>query len=185
MIKLVSISAWPRWMLLVLSAPLMLATLVSAAPTSSSTPDPRAVTIRRGLERVGLRVVSVEFGIVPGTGPVWLAATKGNYGRPSWRRVNDQAFVMWNVMFIALKKGTTPETYLTTAQDWAGYRLFLSSPLRDFAALSAAANKSEAEKSKAMDAFTKVMSLTFRVFDLKQQRLVDPLAFVNQHFVSE
>ncbi len=179
-----SISAHSRRMLLMLSLVVMLAPLASAAPTPSNTPDPRVLTIRRALESVGLKVVSVEFGVVSGT-PVWLVATESTYRRPSWKVVIDQSFVMWSVMFGVLEKGTLPETFLTTAQDWTGYRLFLSARLREYAAWAGAAKKSEKEKQKASEAFAKAYSLTFRVFDLKQQRFLDPLAFVKEHFVSE
>lgn len=171
--------------LIALIVAVLLTSAVSAAPAPapSGTPNARVQAIERGLRQVGLQVVGVEQGASPTLGSFWVATTKATYRKPSWKQVNDQAFAIWNVMYIVLRQGTPPETRLAAAEDWDRYRLYLWTRLGDFAQLSAAGQKTQEEQANAMATFAK--TILFRVFDLKTLRFVDEVEFVKQNFAQD
>ncbi|MGQ0571086.1 MAG: hypothetical protein ACT4P5_16415 [Armatimonadota bacterium] len=158
------------------------ALLVGAGAARAAPADPRPGQIKALLENQGLKVILVDFAPAKGASPpVWAAGTAATYQDPSWDKVTDQALTVWNSMYVVLRK-EDPKNVLVSTQDWRTYRLFVSTSLGTIVAFDAGvrAAKTDAERGKVMQGLYK--NVTLRVFDLRQQKLIDTSEFAKSHF---
>jgi hypothetical protein len=152
-------------------------------PQPAPPSDPRAAQIRSGLEQRGLRVLQVGF--LPAKDnalPRWYAETAGNYPRPAYGPVGEQALMTWAVMYNVVGQDP-PQTVLIGDQSWSKYSFLFAVQIGTFRQFADAFQRATTDAGRQQALQFLFRSAEFRVYDNERRQFVDEKDFVNKNFV--
>ncbi len=153
-----------------------------AQPIPPPARDPRLDQVRQHLERQGLKVHDVRFQLEPRVRPRWIAITQANYAQPSFDRITQQAYMIWNALYAVLGDREPPTTLYTSVQVWNKYAIGQQVQVNHLATLVNAlrAARTPQEQQQAHQAF--YGTIEFYVIDAESGQFVDEKDFVNKNF---